>query len=69
MTKISEKRLKRLWNVIMIGMIATLPACTKLISGDFCAIADPIEYSALFDTQETIQQIREHNAVYDELCN
>lgn len=46
----------------------TLTAATKRVSGaQFCSVAEPITYSRK-DTVDTQKQVREHNAVWDELC-
>jgi hypothetical protein len=34
----------------------------------FCQIAKVIRFSRLNDTPETIEQIKEHNAVYAKIC-
>lgn len=60
--------LKHLYSVIVIGMTLLLTSCATATDGDFCSIAMPIYYSALYDTEETIVQIREHNAIIEDLC-
>ena len=35
---------------------------------DFCAVAKVIQFSRLNDTLETIAAVKEHNAVYETLC-
>lgn len=53
----------------------TLAACglltpTPATDGDagFCDVAKVITFSRLQDTPETIEQIKEHNAVFAKLC-
>lgn len=56
-------------------LLATLTACAPLtpipeIDGhaSFCQVAKIIRFSRLNDTPETIEQIKEHNAVFAKLC-
>jgi hypothetical protein len=56
-------------------LLPTLTACAALTStagikghASFCDVAKPISFSRLNDTAETIAAVKEHNAVYDELC-
>jgi len=35
----------------------------------FCQIGKVIKFSRLHDTEETIEQVKEHNAVYAKLCS
>ena len=53
-----------------IAIIAvSLAACqTATRPSVYCDIARPITYSATQDTPETVRQIQEANAVYNELC-
>ena len=50
------------FGIIMLG------ACQRLQTTDFCVLSGVISYSASFDTPETVRQIQEHNALYQELC-
>lgn len=45
-----------------------LSGCVCKAGGDYCVVAKTITYSATLDTEETVHQIRQHNAVYQELC-
>lgn len=42
---------------------------TQTVGTDFCAIAKVIKFSRLHDTLETIEAVKEHNAVYHTLCS
>jgi hypothetical protein len=45
-----------------------LSACETIQSADsFCAVAKPIMWSSR-DTDETIREVKEHNAVWARLC-
>ena len=48
--------------------LLVLSGCTYKTDGDFCLIAKTITYSASMDTPATVHQIRQHNAVFQELC-
>jgi len=45
-----------------------LVGCTPTVVSDYCVNARPITYSASQDSQETIRQVRESNAVFQALC-
>ena len=53
-------------------LLPLIQACsahqTQTAETDFCAIAKVIQFSRLHDTLETIQAVKEHNAVYHTLC-
>jgi len=62
---------------IRLGMLCGLllpliQACcgpqTPIAGTDFCAVAKVIQFSRLHDTLETIEAVKEHNAVYHTLC-
>lgn len=53
--------------ILFFGILSGLSSCARP-TGDFCLIAKPITYSGYGDTEETIYQVRQHNAVYKELC-
>jgi len=51
--------------------VLLLAACSTthtIVTDTSCQVLNPITYSGSKDTPETIQQIREHNAVWDSLC-
>lgn len=52
------------------GLVALflLSGCVCKVEGDYCLITKTITYSASMDTPETVHQIRQHNAAYQELC-
>ncbi len=55
----------------MLGiMLIILVGCQTdtIVISDACLVFEPITYSLANDTEETIQQIREHNAAWDSLC-
>lgn len=61
--------LRRLWLLVALFAVATLPSCgTMMASGatECKTIFAPITWS-LRDTPETVQQIKEHNAVWNSL--
>lgn len=46
---------------------SSLPLDSANLNG-FCLVYKPVTFSAKNDTPETVKQVRENNAVYDELC-
>lgn len=58
---------KLMKTILFFGILSGLSSCVRM-TGDFCLVVKPISYSGSRDTQETIYQIRQHNAVYQELC-
>lgn len=44
------------------------PKGTVTNTDSFCTIAQPIMFSRLHDTEETIEAVKEHNAVGKRLC-
>jgi hypothetical protein len=66
---------RRLIKLLPLALALTLAACatlTPIPETDpalvACEAFAPIRYSRLQDTEETIRQVREHNAVYAALC-
>ena len=51
----------------MTGSSATTDVAPKPVASDFCLIAKPIRWS-VHDTDETILQAKEQNAVGKKLC-
>lgn len=53
----------------ILSMMIMLPGCASVSSvpSEFCQIAEPITWAEA-DTQETRQQIHEHNARYMCVC-
>lgn len=57
-----------------LGLLGSLTACespTRSVGTEpsaFCLIAQPIIFDRLRDTEETIAQVKEHNAVGVKLC-
>jgi len=49
-------------------MMLTACAGTRTIATTACDAFDPITYSAIKDTPETVIQVRQHNAAWDKLC-
>jgi hypothetical protein len=56
-------------------LLPTLNGCAPQIQtpeikshASFCEIAKKITFSRLNDTEQTIKEIKEHNAVFAELC-
>lgn len=55
--------------ILCFVLFVALNGCVcKAPDGDFCMTARTITYSGTWDTPETVNQIRQHNAVYQELC-
>ena len=55
--------------VLLLPLIQACSALQTTTAGtDFCAIAKVIQFSRLNDTLETIAAVKEHNAVYETLC-
>lgn len=51
-------------------MLVLLSGCQTTVTSetDFCLIAKPI-YPSRADTWETLNQVADHNAKYEELCH
>lgn len=55
--------------ILYAALFAALSGCVcKAPNGDYCQTTRTITYSATLDTTETVNQIRQHNAVFQELC-
>jgi len=55
----------------MLGVMLTLTAClttNTTVTDVSCLAFKPITFSGSKDTQQTIKEVREHNAAWDELC-
>lgn len=68
----NSRRLRMLLKGLTLLAIApALALCSPMtrtvVINTYCDVSSPITYSSR-DTQETINQVTEHNAVYDELC-
>lgn len=50
--------------------LTMLTACgtTNSTATSTCIVFAPITFSASKDSPETVMQVREHNAAYDEVC-
>jgi hypothetical protein len=59
--------------VLLLPLTQACCAPQTLIQGTnnatFCQIGKVIKFSRLHDTDETIEQVKEHNAVYAKLCS
>jgi hypothetical protein len=79
-----SKMLKRLVRAFAILPFVTLTACETLMnsleiepkgsqvvtnSDSFCLIAQPILFDRFNDTEPTIEQVKEHNAIGKRLCH
>jgi len=53
--------------IVLSSCRTTKTPTTGTTAESVCLIIEPITYSGA-DTAETKQQIKAHNAVYDELC-
>mgnify|MGYP003291622525 CR=1 FL=1 len=54
--------------IVLIAMC--LVGCSRIIySPDFCLFLNPISYSGDKDSEETIEQIQEYNAIFEEFCD
>ena len=53
-------------------LLPLIQACcapqTQTAGTDFCAVAKVIQFSRLKDTLQTIEAVKEHNAVFHTLC-
>lgn len=55
--------------ILCFALLVVLTGCVcKAPTGDYCLITRTITYSGTWDTPDTVNQIRQHNAVYQELC-
>lgn len=45
-----------------------LAGCTQTATDTSCTAFQPITFSAKQDSQETIRQVRGHNAAWDKIC-
>lgn len=61
-------RLSALILPLILTSCASLTKIPATSAASFCDIARPIQFSRLHDTAETIAAIKEHNAVYDQMC-
>lgn len=54
---------------LILALCLLVGGCVcKAPNGNYCDVARPITFSGDWDTRDTIHQIRQHNAVYRELC-
>ena len=74
-----SSKLKLRVRLSAIALLPILTACGAMTTtagtegsamrgASFCEIAQVIKFSRLRDTLETIEQIKEHNAVIEKLC-
>jgi len=68
MTFRRQIRLGTLFVLLLPLILACSAPQTPIAVTDFCAIAKVIQFSRLNDTLETIAAVKEHNAVYETLC-
>lgn len=55
--------------IIIMFIVVCLTGCQRYYNPDFCLFLNPISYSGDKDTAETIEQIQEYNAVWEEFCD
>ena len=57
--------------IVFISFLVCLlmTSCSCVQRANYCLLTEPITYSVLEDSHDTIEQVREHNAVWEALCN
>lgn len=55
-------------SVTLTACVTTTASKGKTNTASFCQVAEPIYWSSK-DTDETIKQVKEHNAVGVQICN
>ena len=68
MTYRRQIRLGTLFVLLLPLILVCCAPQTQIAATDFCAVAKVIPFSRLHDTLETIEAVKEHNAVYHSLC-
>ncbi len=53
---------------IAIVVSLVLGGCTPTVVDSSCSAFQPITYSARGDTDDTVRQVRQHNAAWQALC-
>ena len=53
--------------VIVVSLVLILSGCGRTVDTS-CSAFQPITYSAIGDTAETVTQVRQHNAAWEALC-
>lgn len=51
-----------------IVLAASLTGCPSTIVDTSCTAFGPIQYSAMYDTEQTVTAVRQHNAAWRKLC-
>jgi len=68
MTYRRQIKLGTLFGLLLPLIQACCAPPTQIAETKFCAVAKVIQFSRLLDTPETIEAVKEHNAVYHSLC-
>lgn len=55
--------------MLSLALLMTGCATPIRVIDSFCAVYEPIHYSRLHDTPETIAQVKRNNAAYDRICH
>ena len=66
-TRLKISKMPTMLEMSLISLLFVGACSASSGGGSFCSIAKPIYVSPL-DTEETIRQVLEHDAVYEELC-